>query len=80
MQNEIKFNPKSRRDFLKTTSLLAASTMIMPFGASELFGANRLNSAKSSVPMVTLNNGLKMPILGFGTNTLKDNVGTRCVS
>jgi 2,5-diketo-D-gluconate reductase A len=33
-----------------------------------------------SIPTVSLNNGVKMPILGFGTNTLRGDVGVRCVS
>ncbi|WP_424299454.1 aldo/keto reductase [Eudoraea sp.] len=32
------------------------------------------------MPTVLLNNGISMPRLGFGTNTLKGAIGTRCVS
>ncbi len=39
-----------------------------------------LFSVLTSIPSVVLNNGLAMPSLGFGTNTLNGDIGTRCVS
>jgi 2,5-diketo-D-gluconate reductase A len=43
-----------------------------------VFGAFN-NQTKVTIPAVTLNNGLKMPMLGFGTNTLTGEVGERSV-
>ncbi len=69
-----------RRKFLQTSSVIAASTMILPLGANKLFGAHSASLEESSIPTVTLNNGIKMPILGFGTNTLRGDTCIRCVS
>jgi len=69
-----------RRDFLKVTTKFTVASMILGVGSSELFGAVNDNSKKVSIPYVKLNNGVKMPRLGFGTNTLTDAVGTRSVS
>lgn len=70
----------NRRNFLKTTSAWAAASMMIPFGTTELFGRQSPALIKTNIPTVTLNNGTKMPILGFGTNTLKGDVGTRSVA
>lgn len=70
----------SRRDFLvRTAKFAAATTVFMGLGNSKLFGAILFNPAKNSVPTVTLNNGIPMPILGFGTNTLIGEAGARHV-
>ncbi len=66
----------SRRRFLKTTSALAASSMLLPFTTAKLFG----HPHRVQIPTVTLNNGIQMPIIGFGTNTLTGDIGTRSVS
>jgi 2,5-diketo-D-gluconate reductase A len=72
----------NRRDFIQTTARFAAGTVFMGLGTSKLYGA-----AKSSLPgtlnpieTVTLNNGKKMPILGFGTLYLNGDVGKQCVA
>nr|WP_315146121.1 aldo/keto reductase [uncultured Flavobacterium sp.] len=70
----------NRREFLKVTTKFTAATIFIGLGTSALFGANTGNQKKISIPTVTLNNGVKMPILGFGTNTLTDTVGIRSVS
>jgi 2,5-diketo-D-gluconate reductase A len=67
-----------RREFIQRGSLLTASAMLFPYG--DIFGAPNLTPAANSVPTVTLNNGLAMPILGFGTSTLNDETAVRCVS
>ena len=69
-----------RREFLSTSAKLAASTMFVGLGTSELFGAVNSNSTDISIDSVTLNNGVKMPILGFGTLYLNDELGERCVA
>jgi 2,5-diketo-D-gluconate reductase A len=68
-----------RREFLKGSVKFAGAAMLMGFGSSKLFGLNS-SQMKVSIPTVTLNNGIPMPMLGFGTNTLVDAVGTRSVS
>ncbi len=73
-------NDIKRREFLQRGAVVTASTILLPFGANSLFGASGLTLAESAVPIVTLNNGLAMPILGFGTSTLNDATAVRCVS
>jgi 2,5-diketo-D-gluconate reductase A len=71
-----------RRDFIQTSTRFAASAMFMGIGTSKLFGVT--NSSRpgtiSSIETITLNNGIKMPILGFGTLYLNGDVGERCVA
>ncbi|MBT8209070.1 MAG: aldo/keto reductase [Eudoraea sp.] len=45
-----------------------------------ILGAISYDKENISIPKVILNNGVQIPILGFGTNTLKGDVGVRCVS
>ena len=68
-----------RRKFLQIGSSFAASTILLPLGGQNLFGAINLSTGEKSIPSVSLNNGVKMPMLGFGTNTLRGAVGTRSV-
>ncbi len=70
----------NRRKFLRIGSGLAASTVFLPLSAQHLLGAPGSMQAENSIPAITLNNGVAMPILGFGTNTLNDAVGERCVA
>jgi len=51
--------------------MLTASTLFVPLGGYKVFGALDTTQTKSSVPTVTLNNGIAMPMLGFGTHSLK---------
>lgn len=67
-----------RRRFLQIGSAFAASAIYLPLSGN-LFGALSGNNAKNSIPTVKLNNGLLMPGLGFGTNTLTGDVGERSV-
>jgi 2,5-diketo-D-gluconate reductase A len=69
-----------RRSFLKTSAKFASSAMILSLGGSKLFGRESLSSADVAIDKVTLNNGAKMPILGFGTLYLNGEVGTKCVA
>ena len=70
----------NRRKFLQTSAKYAASAMFASFGASKLFGATNINQTGTSIENVTLNNGIKMPILGFGTLYLNGSVGEKCVA
>lgn len=69
-------NGIKRREFLKRSTKVAAATVFVGLGGSKLFGAYLAIQAKTTTPTVTLNNGIPMPMLGFGTNTLH---GTDCV-
>jgi 2,5-diketo-D-gluconate reductase A len=71
-----------RRDFIQKSTGLAAGTMFMGFGTSKLFGLTNSNwyGSMAAIETVTLNNGIKMPILGFGTLYLNDDLGVQCVS
>jgi 2,5-diketo-D-gluconate reductase A len=64
----------NRRKFLQTSALFATSAIILPISGFNVFGA--LNPTQKG----KLNNGLSMPMLGFGTNTLNDAVCERSVS
>jgi 2,5-diketo-D-gluconate reductase A len=72
-------NEVDRRAFLKTTAKVVTATVLMDFGISKLFAATTTQK-KVSIPTVTLNNGVQMPRLGFGTNTLTNSIGTRSVA
>ncbi|HPF52800.1 MAG TPA: aldo/keto reductase [Draconibacterium sp.] len=73
-------NDMKRRDFIRTGAGFAATTFFMGLGTSKLLGSPSRNLAASTIETVTLNNGVQMPILGFGTLYLKDELGVRCVS
>jgi 2,5-diketo-D-gluconate reductase A len=69
-----------RREFLHRGAAFAAGTMIIGSGISTLFGASTSRRSGSSIESITLNNGIQMPILGFGTLYLRDELGVRCVA
>jgi 2,5-diketo-D-gluconate reductase A len=58
----------NRRQFLQTSAGFAASAMVLGPGSVPSFAAP--SAGENSIPSVTLNNGLRMPRLGFGTMTL----------
>ena len=78
MQNQSK--GMKRRDFLRTGAAVATSAMLLPITGTSVFGAFSSGSANVSIPAVKLNNGVMMPLVGFGTNTLTEEVGVRCVA
>jgi 2,5-diketo-D-gluconate reductase A len=70
-----------RREFLQTSAKITAAAMFASLGSSELFGAVVSSTGtKKSIPTVTLNNGVKMPMLGFGTLYLTGSTGEHCVA
>ncbi len=69
-----------RRKFLQKTSAFAATAIFLPMEGLELLDLNKAISQSSSIPTVTLNNGIEMPLLGFGTNTLRGAIGVQSVS
>ncbi len=70
----------NRREFLQTSTKLAAGVILVGSGASKLFGFINSGQINSSIETITLNNNIKMPILGFGTNTLNGAVCEQCVA
>ncbi|TVR73091.1 MAG: aldo/keto reductase [Marinilabiliales bacterium] len=70
----------NRRKFLQKSAKYAASAMIASLGASKLFGATNIDPTETSIENIILNNGAKMPILGFGTLYLNGPVGEKCVA
>ena len=68
----------NRRRFLQNSASAAASTLLLSLSSHDLLGASLWSSA-SAIPAVALNNGVKMPMLGFGTNTLRGEDGARYV-
>lgn len=69
-----------RRDFLRTGAMVAASALFLPLSGTKAFGASSASQVKKSIPAVHLNNGLQMPRLGFGTNTLSGDIAVRSVA
>jgi 2,5-diketo-D-gluconate reductase A len=68
----------TRRRFLQIGSAFTTSAIIFP-SADYATGATRGSISGKSIPFVRLNNGLQIPMLGFGTNTLTGDIGARCV-
>jgi 2,5-diketo-D-gluconate reductase A len=80
MNQERNSSGVSRRQFLQTSAEFAASAMFLGLGSAPSFAASNTSTPENSIPLVTLNNGLQMPRLGFGTMTLNGDVGIRCVA
>lgn len=80
MKVKNQFEGINRREFIQTSAKFAASAMFMSLGASNMFGHTNSNSNVSAIENITLNNGVKMPILGFGTLYLNGEVGEKCVA
>jgi 2,5-diketo-D-gluconate reductase A len=68
-----------RRRFLQIGSAFAGSAIFLPLSGNNVFGTISGNIMKNSIPAVKLNNGILMPKLGFGTNTLTGDIGERSV-
>jgi 2,5-diketo-D-gluconate reductase A len=79
MENRKKSKGLKRRRFIQIGSAFAASAIYLPLSGNNIFSAAGGNSAKNSIPTVKLNNGILMPRIGFGTNTLTGEIGTRSV-
>lgn len=80
MAKQPQSNGMNRRDFLRTGTAVATSAMLLPLTSTSIFGAFAGGNATVTIPSVKLNNGVMMPLLGFGTNTLTGDVGERCVA
>lgn len=62
-KSKISLGLDSRREFIKTSAVLAGAVSLI--GINPLFAAT--NDKKGDMEFITLNNGVTMPILGFGT-------------
>lgn len=69
-----------RKEFLQRSCTFAAGTMILGSGTSTLLGASTSRRSLASIETILLNNGIKMPILGFGTLYLNGEEGIECVA
>lgn len=74
-----KTNGLNRRDFLKGAAGLTAASFLAGMSGSRLWAAETVAGAPA-IKMVTLNNGVKMPMLGFGTLYLNGAEGAQCVA
>jgi len=63
--------PIGRRKFLQNSAAFAASATLMSLGGYRMFGAVSPLQAEDPVPSFVLNNGLTMPVIGFGTHSLR---------
>ncbi len=70
----------NRREFLQTGAKVTAAAMFTGLGTTSLFGAVNSRMPGANIESVTLNNGARMPILGFGTLYLTGEVGEKCVA
>lgn len=71
----------NRREFLQTSARYSASAILATVGTSRLFSApSPYSPPETTIENVTLNNGVQMPILGFGTLYLNGEVGKKCVA
>jgi 2,5-diketo-D-gluconate reductase A len=76
-------NQLPRRAFLQRSALLAASTLMLPLFSNDAFAAADTGKKKKKVPKVPtvkLNNGIVMPVLGFGTFQLREAVCRQSVA
>lgn len=70
----------NRRTFLQSGVKLSATALIATLGIDKLYGTAKSPAKSTGIESVTLNNGIKMPILGFGTLYLTGAMGEKCVS
>ncbi|GAA3734618.1 aldo/keto reductase [Flavobacterium ginsengisoli] len=81
MSSQNQKNEISRRSFLQTSAKFAAAGIYLGvFGMPELFGNVVVDKKDVQIPDVKLNNGVKMPILGFGTYGLSGEVCQQSVA
>ena len=80
MEKKNQSNGVNRRDFLRAGAMVAASALFFPIGGNKVFGALSATNENVLIPAVKLNNGILMPRLGFGTNTLGGEVAVRSVA
>ena len=80
MENKNQSEGMKRREFLQTSAVFAASAMFLSLSGTKVFGALNAAQKGNTIPTVKLNNGIPMPMVGFGTNTLGGDICVRSVS
>jgi len=81
MSSQNQKNEINRRRFLQTSAKFAAAGIYLGmFGMPELFGNVLVDKKIVQIPDVALNNGVKMPMLGFGTYGLSGEVCQQSVA
>ncbi len=80
MNDKKVLSPMNRRDFLLTTAKFGTVAMVLGAGNARLWGAQKSKLPEIKMEHVTLNNGVKMPLLGFGTLYLNDEAGAASVA
>ncbi len=78
MNNQNPKNEINRRRFLQSTA--AAGIYLGLFGMPKLFANEIMDNAAVGITNVKLNNGVKMPMLGFGTYGLRGEVCQQSVA
>jgi 2,5-diketo-D-gluconate reductase A len=73
----IQFN---RRNFLQIDSAFVATTLLLPLAGTKALGVPNAVGLNVTIPTKTLNNGLRMPQLGFGTYDLRGTICARSVT
>lgn len=64
---------------MEKSAKITAVTAVLGLSSSKLWALPSGN-AKSAIPFVTLNNGVKMPILGTGTLSMHGAKGEKCIA
>lgn len=80
MKNKQHIKGINRREFIQKSAMYSASAFLATFGATRLLGASNTPLTTTTIENVLLNNGIKMPVLGFGTLYLNGEEGKKCVS
>jgi 2,5-diketo-D-gluconate reductase A len=81
MDSQNQKNEINRRRFLQNSAKLAAAGIYMGmFGMPSLFGNTIMDKDAAGIPDIKLNNGVKMPMLGFGTYGLRGEVCQQSVA
>jgi 2,5-diketo-D-gluconate reductase A len=70
----------NRRNFLQIDSAFLATILVSPLAGTKAFGLPGVTGLNAAIPTKTLNNGLKIPLLGFGTYDLRGQTCTRSVT
>src|SRR5687768_14759627 len=70
----------NRRTFLKASASVAAAGLALPLSTMHLQAKESEKPAHFSIPDVKLNNGVNMPMLGFGTLDQKGDAGVESIS
>jgi 2,5-diketo-D-gluconate reductase A len=78
MKNKNQSEGIKRRAFIQNSALFAVSAIFL--SSNKVFGVLNNSQSGNLIPTVKLNNGISMPMLGFGTNTLNGVICERSVS